>query len=443
MFKYNLMHHWRSLVSGVETKIPLKNGQMTTYINFDNAATTPPLLSVLEEVVAFSPWYSSIHRGTGYKSQLSSDRYEKSRELIGHFVGADLEKNTVIFLKNATEAINKLSYRLSNQSPNPVVLSSFMEHHSNDLPWRDKYRVDYVDIKENGCLSLEDLEHKLIHYKGEVKLVAITGASNVTGCKNPINRIANIVHQYGAQLLVDGAQLIPHAPFYMSSSNPLENPDYLVFSAHKMYAPFGIGVLIAPKDVFRQGPPEYVGGGTVELVTHDHIKWADVPNREEAGSPNILGVVALTAAMKTLNEIGMEHIDRHEQSLTRYTLEKLNSISDITVYGDMTLKNRVGIISFNIEGLTHDLVAKILSDEGGIAVRNGCFCAQPYVQRLLGIPPDEVEKRKEDPTLFHPGMVRVSFGFYNTYREIDIFISLLKRIIQYKGYYVKKYTNHH
>jgi len=165
--------NYRELIVGVDTKIPLPNGQLVPSINFDNAATTPPFSSVLQSVVNFAPWYSSIHRGTGYKSQYSSEIYEKSRDTIRNFVKAD-SSNTVIYVKNASEAINKLSYRLYHRNKQDMILSTYMEHHSNDLPWRDKFNVDYISLTDMGMLSIEDLEHKLISYDGSVKLVTIT-----------------------------------------------------------------------------------------------------------------------------------------------------------------------------------------------------------------------------------------------------------------------------
>ncbi|WP_330396821.1 aminotransferase class V-fold PLP-dependent enzyme [Anaeromicrobium sediminis] len=432
----------RNLVVGVDMKVPLSNGAFVKAINFDNAATTPPFSSVIQEIIDFSPWYSSIHRGTGYKSQFSSSLYEKSREIVGKFVKSDPKRDTVIFVKNTTEAINKLSYRLCEDHKKCVVLSTCMEHHSNDLPWRNKYQVDYIALDENGRLCLKDLEHKLKKYDGSTALVTITGASNVTGYKNPIHKIATLVHKYHAKILVDGAQLVPHVPVNMKPWGSLEHIDYLVFSAHKMYAPFGTGVLIGPKTTFEKGDPDYVGGGTVDMVTHDYIRWSAPPHKEEAGSPNIIGVVALATAIKTLNYIDMKYVEAYENNLTSYALQRLSNIPDIELYGDKEhYGDRVSIIPFNIKGIPHHMVATILSYEGGIAVRNGCFCAQPYIQNLLHIPLDEVKKRIDDPTADHPGMVRISFGLYNTYSEIDTFTNFIKRIIRYKKFYLEKYKN--
>ncbi|KXG73876.1 aminotransferase class V-fold PLP-dependent enzyme [Thermotalea metallivorans] len=432
--------NFRNLVVGVNTKIPLINGSYVTAINFDNAATTPPFVSVLQEIIRFAPWYSSIHRGTGYKSQFSSNLYEQSRDVIARFVKADPKKNTVIFVKNTTEAINKLAYRFCEEGKKKVVLSTCMEHHSNDLPWRDKYKVDYIDIDECGRLSMEDLERKLRKYKDSIALVAVTGASNVTGYRNPIHKIAALVHQYHGKILVDGAQLIPHVPFDMKPDGSPEHIDFLVFSAHKMYAPFGIGVLIGPKSVFEQGVPADVGGGTIEIVTHDFIRWAEPPHKEEAGSPNIIGVVALAAAVRMLESIGMENVERYERSLTDYALCRIRTVPGLRLYGNKEdCQDRVAIIPFNIEGMPHDILAAILSYEAGIAVRNGCFCAQPYVQRLLNIPGEEVKKRIQDPKMDHPGMVRISFGIYNHYDEINVLVQMLHKIAAHRDDYLLKY----
>nr|WP_207727129.1 aminotransferase class V-fold PLP-dependent enzyme [Anaerosolibacter carboniphilus] len=430
------------MVVGADTKVPTINGSYVTAINFDNAATTPPFVSVLQEVINFAPWYSSAHRGTGYKSQFSSNLYEQSREIIARFVNADTRENTVVFVKNTTEAINKLAYRLCDGKRRNIILSTCMEHHSNDLPWRDKCKIDYVEVDECGRLSMEDLEKKLRRYRDSLGLVVVTGASNVTGYKNPIHEIATLTHKYHGKILVDGAQLIPHVPFDMKPEDSPEHIDYVVFSAHKMYAPFGIGVLIGPKKTFEEGDPVDVGGGTVDIVTHDFIRWAIPPHKEEAGSPNIIGAVALAAAVRTLEMLGMENVERYEKSLTDYALQRMKTVPGIKLYGNKeNCQDRVAIVPFNMEGIPHGVLATILSHEGGIAVRNGCFCAQPYVQRLLKIPSEEVKKRIEDPTMEHPGMVRISFGIYNQYREIDILIHMLHRIAAYKEQYLFKYTD--
>ena len=421
--------NYRHLVVGADTKIPLFNGQFVTAINFDNAASTPPFVSVMEEINKFSTMYSSIHRGTGYKSKVSSQLFEEARSIILNFVNADPLRDTVIFVKNTTEAINKLSYRLWEGNKKSVILSTWMEHHSNDLPWRKKFQVDYVQTDPYGKLSLEDLEHKLIKHKGNVKLVTLTGASNVTGYVNPIHKIAELAHRYQAKILVDGAQLVPHNAVNMKPKNPLHHIDYLAFSAHKMYAPFGIGVLVAPQETFNKGISEFVGGGTAEIVTHDWVVWDNPPHKEEAGSPNVMGVVALVAAIKTLTAVGMKTIDHYENELINYANLKLRSIPGITLYSHTAPgEPRIGVIPFNIKGIAHEQVATILSNEAGIAVRTGCFCTQPYIQKLLSISPQQMEFYRRSGNAPRPGIVRLSFGLYNDFSEINTLCQILERI---------------
>ena len=432
---------YKNLIIGSDSVVSLANGNNVHYINFDNAATTPPFNSVIKALADFSPNYSSVHRGTGYKSILSSNVYEEARNNVLGLVNGNKDYHTVIFLKNTTECINKLSYRLQDSLKDKVILTTYMEHHSNMLPWNNKYNTDFIEVDSSGRLCLEDLEFKLRLYDGKVGLVCVTGASNVTGYINPVHRIARLCHKYGARILVDGAQLIPHSLFDMKSIHSPEHIDFIAFSAHKMYAPFGIGALVAPKETFIDGCPELVGGGTVKFVSLDDVIWAEPPEKEEAGTPNLMGVVALTESIRILQDIGMKNVEEHERNLTSYALYLMKKIPSIIFFDDFDVENKVSIISFNMKGLHHSELANILGRVGGIAVRNGCFCAQPYVQRLLKISKEDVKKYRTSNKDQWPGMVRISFGLYNDYNEIDLFIYLLNRISQDTRYYQNKYKN--
>ncbi|WP_315114709.1 aminotransferase class V-fold PLP-dependent enzyme [uncultured Clostridium sp.] len=431
------MYNHYNLVVGENTLVPIANGRRVRYVNLDNAATTPAFKNVVEDLLDFLPYYSSIHRGMGYKSQVSTKFYEDGRKAVAKFIGADLNNSSIIFVKNATEGINKLSNMLYNKYKDTVILSTEMEHHSNDLPWR-KFQVEYVKVDRYGKLCLEHLEESLKKHGGKVSLVAVTGASNVTGYKNQIHTIAKIAHSYGAKILVDGAQLVPHAPVDIKHFDSSEHIDYLVFSAHKMYAPFGIGVLIGPRDELEDLPPDYSGGGTVDAVTHDYVRWLKTPEKDEAGSPNVLGVVALTSAIKTLNKLNMKNIEEYENKLLKYTLSRIERVPQVNLYCKNCNEN-VSIITFNVEGMYHEVVSKILSNEFGIGVRSGCFCAHPYVQRLLNISPEEVIRISREHGN-RPGMVRASLGAYNNFDEIDYFIYALNNIVKKKSFYLEKYN---
>jgi cysteine desulfurase / selenocysteine lyase len=437
------LHVVRERIVGVHQTVPVLDGGKRTYINFDNAASTPVLQDVLRKVNDFMQWYSSVHRGTGFKSRVATQAYEDARHIVSDFVGGNERDHVVIFGKNTSEAINKLAHRLPLQGDD-VVLLSLLEHHSNDLPWRAKCRVEHITTDAEGRLDENDFDRLLEKHKGQVKLVAISGASNVTGHVPDVYRLAVKAHKAGAQILVDCAQLAAHHKVYMGELSDPEHFDYVSISAHKMYAPFGTGALVSRRDTFEQGEPEYRGGGTIDFVTLDSVDWADSPDRDEAGTPNVVGAVALAAAIKSLNRVGMDAIARHEAELTAYALKRLHDIKGIKIYGDTDSRstaNRLGVIPFNLVGMPHFLVAAILSSEWGIGVRNGCFCAHPYVFHLMELPDQELNRMRADILADDrhamPGMVRVSFGMYNTMAEVDILAEALTQITrgQYQGRY--------
>jgi len=436
----DVRHH----IVGVDTKVPLLNGQQATYINFDNAASTPPLREVLQTINEFMPWYSSVHRGTGFKSLVSTEAYEEARQVVADFFGANRRQHIVIFGKNSTEALNKLSYRLSLKKDD-IVLISLLEHHSNDLPWRRKAQVKRIKMDALGRLDENHFDQLLKDYNGRVKLVAVTGASNVTGEIPDIHRLARKAHSAGAQIVVDCAQLAPHRSIDIKNLDDDRHLDYIVISAHKMYAPFGTGALIGRRDTFETGAPELCGGGTIDLVTTDRVEWTALPDRDEAGSPNVVGTVALAASLRFLTKTGMNRLAAHESELTKYSLEKLSRIKGLELFGETdpaSTADRLGVIPFKIKGMKHSLVAAILGTEWGIGVRSGCFCAHPYVTRLLGMGKIEIDRFGSQ--IMHgdkssmPGLVRASFGMYNTKSEIDKLVEALQHIAA--GEFAGKYT---
>ena len=435
----------RDEVVGIDRKVPLLDGRLVQYINLDNAATTPTLRPIFDKVNEFLPWYSSVERGAGFKSRLSTEMYRRAREIVRGFVGADPDAYTVIFTKNTTDSINKLAHRIDFASDD-IVLRSIMEHHSNDLPWRMNANVEYININPHGGLDLDHLDHLIAKFQGRIRLIALSGASNVTGYLNPIHEIAKKAHAVGAEIFVDAAQLAPHRKIEMRSLDDPSHIDYLAFSAHKIYAPYGTGVLVGRKDTFLKGDPDSVGGGTIELVTADEVRWADLPEKEEAGTPNAVGAVALAEAILCMQQIGMDSITDHEARLSTYLLRKLKKIDGISIYGDTDPNNtaqRLGVIPFAVDGMPHQLLAAILAYEGGIGVRNGCFCAHPYVLKLLHVSRSRIEEYKEE--VEHgsheglPGLIRVSFGCYNEESEVGALIEQLERAVrgEYYGEYIQ------
>lgn len=433
-----------SLFVGLDSTTPLLHGERRRYINLDNAASTPALKAVQDAINEFLPYYSSVHRGTGFKSQISTHAYEQARQIVLQFLGADPAVHTCIFGKNTTEAINKLARRFPFTSERNIVLTSGMEHHSNDLPWRGVARTIHIALSADGRLDEANYDSLLKRYAGQIALVAISGASNVTGYINPIHRLAEKAHAVGSQFLADCAQLAPHRKVNMLSLDDPGHLDYVAISAHKMYAPFGTGALVGRRTTFEHGDPDLRGGGTVEIVTLDDVVWAEPPDREEAGSPNTIGAVALAAAIGQLEAIGMAQVAQHEAELTAYALSRLAEIPEIQVFGDSDpdhASQRLGVIPLQIKGVMHFKAAAILGYEFGIGVRSGCFCAHPYILHLLGLTEDQAHAVRAamlsgDRTDM-PGMIRASFGLYNKSEEIDQFILALKKIVrgEYHGRY--------
>lgn len=302
-----------------------------------------------------------------------------------------------------------------------------MEHHSNDLPWRNKCDLKYAEVDKNGRVKIEEIECLLDKYKERVKYVTITGASNVTGYVNDIKRVAKVAHKYGAKIIVDGAQLIPHKKISMTQEDVNENIDFLVFSGHKVYAPFGSGVIIGLREVFNEKEPSSLGGGTVQIVLDDRQLLLDTPERNEAGTPNLFGAISIAESLKQMDKIGFETIENNERELIAYLIKELKSFEKVILYGDNeNISDRLGILVFNIEGMSYEKVGEYLSNIRAIGVRQGGFCSHPYTRRVLGIKDDDLQKYMSECGT--PGLVRVSLGVYNSKKEANIFLDTIEYI---------------
>ncbi|MGL4796532.1 MAG: aminotransferase class V-fold PLP-dependent enzyme [Paraclostridium sp.] len=419
--------NYRALFDGVDLTIKLSDGAYVTPVCFDNGATTPPFKCVDREIMKHMQMYGSIGRGKGPKSEYSTRVYEKCREYIKEYFNiAGDNKYTVIFTKNTTEGMNLLANALIN-SKCDKVLTTRMEHHANDLPWRYTANVIYVDVDDEGKVHIEDIEEALIKNKGEIKYVTITGASNVTGYVNPIHEIAALAHKHGAKIIVDAAQLAPHRDIDMKGTGNDDSIDFLALSAHKMYAPYGSGVVIGLTEDLENKEPFLKGGGAVDLVFDYDIYWSEPPAKFEAGTPNYLGVIALYTAMNKLKEIGFDKIQEHEEILKNRLLDGLENIDRIVLYGSRDC-DRLGVVPFNVDGISYEAVADRLSYIRGIAVRQGAFCAHTYVRRLLGIS-DEGAQALLTRDCKAAGMIRASFGLYNTCQEVDEFLDTMDFMI--------------
>lgn len=409
---------------GGDSSVPCVDGRLRRYVNLDHAASAPALQAVWEAIAAFVPWYSSVNRGAGYHSQVATAALEGAREAVAQFLDAPKDAS-VIFLRNTTEAINVLATALPARTR---VLSSPAEHHANMLPWR-QHEVQLLPFASSPTDLLQSCEDALLADGGAIELVAVTGASNVSGEVWPVAELAELAHAHGAEIFVDAAQLAPHRRVSMSQSQI----DYLAVSGHKLYAPFGSGVLVARQERLRTGEPLLQGGGAVKLVTLEEVIWADLPDRFEAGSPNVVGIVALGAACDALANIGMDRVAAHERVLTERLASGLAGIADVKqlrLWPDGSC-DRLGVFSFNLVGYRHTLLAAILSAEYAIGVRSGRFCAHPLVTHLLRAQDAKVDGIRDEVAYGNRerrGAVRASLGLGSGSRDVDVLVDALGEI---------------
>ncbi|MEU7897269.1 aminotransferase class V-fold PLP-dependent enzyme [Nonomuraea sp. NPDC049152] len=366
-------------VLGEDLEVPVKGGRLVSYANLDYAASAPCLEPVSAAVAAALPAYSSVHRGAGYASQLTTARYEQARHTVRAFVGARAD-DAVVFTRNTTDATNLLA-RCLPKGATTVVFDT--EHHASLLPWQRVVRLAPPAFPGE---AVRQADEALAAIEGP-KLLVVTAASNVTGELWPIAALAHIAHRHGARILVDAAQLVPHRKLNLTALDL----DYVAFSGHKLYAPFGAGVLVGRRDWLSDGEPYLKGGGAVKSVgtlADGTTEWhEDAEPRHEAGTPNVLGAIALAAACDALTATGWTPLVHEEERLIsrlREGLDAVEGVRELSLWGPD--HPRVGIVSFVVDGYTARQVAEALSTEYGIGVRDGKFCAHPFVRHLLDIP---------------------------------------------------------
>ncbi|WP_254905195.1 cysteine desulfurase [Clostridium tyrobutyricum] len=385
-------------------------------VYFDNGATTQKPKAVMEAVKRYNEGLNgNPHRGAHYLGVTSTEAYESSREKVREFIGAE-KASEIIFTRNATESLNLVaySYGLNFINKGDEIVIPVSEHHSNILPWQMVARakgavLKYMYPNEDGRLTEEEYKSKITD---KTKLVAIAQMSNVLGTKYQVKEISKYAHEKGAVVLIDGAQSAPHMKVDVKDIDA----DFFVFSGHKMLASMGIGVLYAKERFLLEMPPFLRGGDMIEYVTEQDATFAELPFKFEAGTQNVEGAVSLSAAIDYLNSVGLDNIETYETELTEYALKKLSDIEYVTVYGPKDVKDRGGIVSFNIKDIHPHDVASILNNYG-VAVRAGHHCAQPLMKYL------KIQ-----------ASARASFYFYNTREEIDKFVDAVKQVRKWLGY---------
>ncbi len=402
--------------------VPCVDGRERPYLSCDVAASSSALPAVLRAVEDFVPWYSSVHRGAGYKSQRATEAYESARDALLRFAGRSGD-DVAIVCRNTTEAVNHLAYRL-RLAPSDVIVTTVVEHHANMLPWSRAARCRYVECGTDGTFDADDVVRAL-EAEPLPRLLTITGASNITGFMPPLEEIIAAAHERGVPVAVDGAQLAPHRPLPAAA-------DFVAWSGHKMYAPFGAGALVGPRRFFEEGDPWLAGGGAVDLVSLDEVVWTEPPDREEAGSPNVIGAVALGAAIGEFEAIGWSSISEHDRLIATELRRGLSGIAGVHLLGPDLATETLPVATFTVEGMPHSLVAARLSAEEGIGVRHGCFCAHPYLMRLLGLEEAEVEAYRRQvrhgDRRAMPGAVRASLGINASLGDVDRLCTAVARL---------------
>ncbi len=383
-------------------------------IYLDNAATTQKPQIVLDAIVeGYSKWNANVHRGVHHLSQVATQKHEEARKIIADFIHANTEEE-IIFTKGTTDSINTLAFSFGQVMINEgdEIIISQLEHHSNIVPWqmlceRKKAVLKIIPLKEDLSIDIKAFKSLL---NERTKLVSIAHVSNLLGIVNPVEEIIRLAHEKNIAVCVDGAQSVPH----MAIDVQKLDCDFLMFSAHKMYGPTGLGILYGKKEWLNQLPPAEGGGEMIDHVRFEQTTYNVLPYKFEAGTPNYIGSYAFSKAINYLQSIGLDHIADHEHQLTIYLEQQLQQLSNVHVYAAGITK--AGAVSFNIyhmDGtLIHPFDVGVLLDRQGVAVRTGHHCAEPLIDYLQ-----------------IPGTVRASIALYNNKEDIDIFIAALKRAI--------------
>ena len=405
--------------------VPCVDGAERPCLPFDVASATGALPQVLDAVEGFLPWYSSAECRVDYKAQASVLAYESTRLATLAFAGRGPDSDDVaVICQNATEAIDHLAVRLGLGSGD-VVVTTVAEHHANLLPWWRAASCRYVECGWDGTFEPGDVAAALDRGPAP-RLLAVTGASHVTGWLPPLGEIIAAAHHRGIPVLVDAAQLAPHRPL------PAE-ANYLVWSGHKMYAPFGAGVLIGPRRMLAAGDQSLLGGGATSVLDPNDATWMARQEREDPGSPNLIGAVALGAAISALQGIGWPAIIGHDRRIARLLRRGLAAIPTVRLLGPDPGTDTLPVATFTVDGIPSALVAARLAAEDAIEVRHGCLHAHPYLSRLLGLRPAQARTSREQARNggrgAMPDAVRASAGINTSERDVARLLRAVKRLV--------------
>jgi selenocysteine lyase/cysteine desulfurase len=396
-------------------------------IFMDSGGTTRKAQFVLKAVEKANKTLANVHRGVSDASRRTTHQFEKARSAALSFIKGQKEGNSIIFVNNNTHGLNLVAH-LMKSFPG-ITLTSEMEHHSNILPYKKR---EFYTVNKSGGIDYKNLEQKLKASAGKIKLVAITGASNVTGYMPDIHRVARLAHKYGALIVVDAAQLAAHAPIDVKPNSSPSHIDFLVVGGHKGYTT-GSGFVFAPTKISDSAKPFMPGGGTVHAVTKKDVLYKKGPDRHEGGTQDILGAIGLRTVLVAGRRYGMEKVRAHEIPLIKMAMGGLKKIPGVKVYGNFGAEKRVAAISFDIKGMDYQRLAEEINKEA-IQIRSGCFCAHPYVAKLKNVPEAQqaewvkIFARGGQPKV--AGLVRVTFGVYTTPEEVKRLIQVVEKIAE-------------
>jgi selenocysteine lyase/cysteine desulfurase len=450
------MNRFPLLFLGLDTRYRLADGRETCRHYLDSAASTLAMNCARQVADELLRHYANTHSQAHFSARIVNHAYDWAHQQVLNFVGSsDSGHHVACFAgTGSTASLNRLARALAARRPErDIVLVSLMEHHANDLPHRKQAgQVIHIPLTGEapalGAVDMAVLAQLLEHYRGRVNYVAVSAASNVTGIVNPVHDIAALAHAHGAWVVVDASQSLAHAPLTLSDTGAAERElDAVAFSGHKLYAPGSPGVMVVRRALLEDQEPDELGGGMVDDVSVSGYQITDrFPDREEAGTPNIPGAVQLGAVLNVLQRIGIAQVHAAEQRLLRRLLAELAAIPDVRIYGDPDPDRtpRLGVVSFNLAGLEHGLVAAVLNDYHNVAVRDGCFCAHPYVRELLK--PElwelDIDLDADDAdALIQPwrGMVRVSLGLYSTDEDIEALLTGVRDLLANPDRYRTQY----
>lgn len=415
---------WRNVFYGTDTPMRTSRGFLPrVYLN--NGATPQIAKPVIEDFLRWLPRYAYDNELNMISRDMKT-AYNEVRRVVLDYIGGDPERDTVIYTPTTTTAINLLGHIMRQYDPGQVIITTRLEHMANYLPWRENFEISLVRITPYGNVDMEDYRRKLEQYRGRVKLVAVAGASNITGVIPPFYEMARLAHAYGARIFLDAVQLVQHKPFAMKPHGDPEHIDFLSFDGHKCYTGQSGGVLVGPKDFLDLWHPMIYGAGITDFVSTSQIVYRTAPERYEAGYPDFLGILSLGSALRFLQKVGMHQIVQYESGLYEHLVKGLWEIPGILLYGTGDPACHAPFVAFNLKGVPFQLLAKCLGDEYGIAVASGTSGANLYVQDLLGLTDSQAYALYQSGHNY--GLVRATIGLFNSCTDVDRLIDALKRI---------------